>query len=322
MFCLIIFISCNTVNKHSNDKNKKNIDSLFLSSFFNEWSADYELLCKFYYEFPLVTRVLDNNLIINIDYILNNPEVKFGSWTFYINEYNNLQKINYLFYLDYYYDDFIPDYDSNYYDLELMKKPFITDKTDMFSSKLKNLHTLRKNDTFFQNNFDANLNNNVLRLCRIINSMDYFKGLNFKDYKKIEVLNNLVLLTCIQPLTLDESNIGRNGDYLYEAFRLDNVVKIENYKELEYLKGYLNDTQFPEKNKIYNIWSKANKEYLKTKIDLVEEDFNNEGVYYFYTMFDFKLIKITLDLENEISINLELLNKEYLWLNTENAIFN
>jgi len=325
IFLLLLICLLTQCNSNIKDNNQRVLDSIFLSQYNSP-----KLLNIFLEKNSLITKVLDDNLIINIDYLLN-FKTDSNSWCFYINELDGFKKNNYLFYLNYDYLNFIPNYDSLYYDLDLLvgaTADYNIERctnpnyyTNLFSEQFFNLPELRKNDSLYQKYFKDETN--LKRLEKIINNMNVFKNFEITNFKQVDLLTKIVLITLIQPLSIDPNDIDFNLGYINENFRLNNIIKIKNQESLNYFKEEIEEEVYNDGNFVRIKWDKENKDFLKSNFNYIESDYLNPNIFYFYSYDDLKLIKIIIEIDEvkEIKIKIEYINKEYLWFNNKNVIF-
>jgi len=331
-FLVLIFLYLNSCVNLSIKKNDISQDSIFLKEYIDEKL----LLNKFLQKTMLQTIILSNNLFVFIDYGLI-KNINEGNWIFFIKEINSTNNRRNIYYSNNKILTTIPNYDSLYYDSELLNLGYYSiiwkdnekknlDKsfnyTKLFSERFYNLSELRKNDIEYQSK--CKLDTSVNQIEQIINNLETFNNFNFNNEYQVDILKKILKLTQITILSINQNDVEFDCEYINNAFKMYDIKEISNIYELNNFKKQINEKSSPdiEENMVKYKWLVLNKDFLKTKISEIEKDFNKQNIFYFYTVNDLKLFKfdIKFNENGKIKIEKNFINKEYLWFHYQNAI--
>jgi len=203
----------------------------------------------------------------------------------------------------------LADYSIYRKEEENIKKIFFS----QFSSKINKLPGIRSADSaFFEN---VKKGNDIIELDSIINELSFFEDFSFNNKVQIDVLKKLIIYTQILPLTINDYNYKFLNNQL-QVFNNKNVFEIKTYKDFKVFKSYLDysdDSFFKIKCFYDGIWIRENQKYLSNISSSIEKDYKNENVFYFYTLYDLKVLRFEIIYENNIfTIKKEHLNPQFL----------
>lgn len=205
----------------------------------------------------------------------------------------------------------IVKYDSLKHDRELISN--LEFSSDEIESKLSdtfyNLHDLRKSDTSYQSSLKKA--NDIYTLQKFINSSPFFIDFDLNNEKQVDILKKLFVLTQLE--LANYLNKYDEHEFVYFRMNMLNVREISSKLDYKFFEENL-DRRI-DRNKIFNKWFSANKNYLKSVLPEIKADYLNKNVFYFYTEPDFKLMKLMINNNSgKIELSKKYFNPEYIWI--------
>jgi len=214
------------------------------------------------------------------------------------------------------------EYDSAYYDLEYYTNAERNKDHNQngFSWQLKNIHLLRQknrksNSIFIELEKNIAENMDIKRLEAVLNEMSYFNDFSFKNKNQLNTLLNILMFTQISLL----NSMLYYPDSETRLALLNNsfVHVIKSKKDYDEFCKFIKTTNSTNGYKrIDEYWSKANYAFLFKQLKNIENEFQQENIFYFYTYRDYKLFRFEVNYKNgKFQIDKKYINRDYYWYN-------
>jgi len=289
MMCLL-FIQCN------HEKGESISDSLYIRTL----DVSEHVKEKMTVNFTPYQGVIENKFIIRL---LNYDDESY----FFIKEFNSSGGINRYFYK---YNKWsrVPNYDSILHDRKCIEKGYF----NHLSAKYYKIPELREQDVMYMKDSEISIKKNSENFESIINEMDFFQDFEYANRSKLSLLLKLLILTQIQVL-----NVPSEYTDLMIVMNLTNILIIKSEKDLKEFKNILekdSSVVLFNESRVKNIYKQKGATFLLQQINIIENNYSKDNVYYVFCTSDYKMFEITLIVkENKLRVELKYLNPAFLW---------